>query len=185
MITQSSLSDSSGVAQGARRAFTLAEVMVAVAVSAIIFATTYAGISNCYNIMQTSRANLRATQIMVSELEGIRLCAWGTATNGGSQLFSSSIVPPSFTNYFYPLGLNGSTNMGLPYYCAVSVVQLTNSSQQSTIFGGTVPSYCTNMALVTVTVNWTNGLGANQVGHTRHMSTLVSEYGIQNYIFNN
>lgn len=185
MIIQSSLSDTSNATQGRRRAFTLAEVLVAVAVSAIIFAATYAGINNCYNLMQTSRANLRATQIMVSELEGIRLCAWQTATNGGSQLFSTSIVPTAFTNYFYPLGLNGSTNLGLPYYGTVSVVQLTSPAQQTNVFGGSPPAYCTNMALVTVTVNWTNGLGADQVSHTRHMTTFVSEYGIQNYIINN
>lgn len=158
---------------------------MAVAVSVIVFTATYAGITNCYNIMQTSRANLRATQIMVSELEGIRLCAWQTSTNGGSQLFSTSIIPTAFTNYFYPLGLNGSTNMGLPYYGTVSVTQLTNASQQTNVFGSTVPAYCTNMALVTVTVTWTNGLGTSQMRHTRHMTTLVAEYGVQNYIINN
>jgi prepilin-type N-terminal cleavage/methylation domain-containing protein len=182
MIIRSNPSGGPTATQGPRRAFTLAEVLVAVAISGIVFAATYAGISNCYNIMQTSRANLRATQIMVSELEGIRLCAWQTSTNGGSQLFSTSIVPTGFTNYFYPLGLNGSTNMGLPFYGTVGVVQLTNSAEQSNIFGGTIPFYCTNMALVTVTVKWTNGLGAKQMAHSRHMSTFVAEYGVQNYI---
>lgn len=184
MIILSKSSEDSSATQGSRRAFTLAEVLVAVAVSALIFAAMYQGISNCYNILQTSRANLRATQIMVSELEGIRLCAWGTQTNL-PQLFNPAVVPSAFTNYFYPQGLNGSTNMGLPYYGTVSIIQLTNSAEQTSIFGSTVPAYCTNLALVTVTVSWTNGLGADQMRHTRHMSTFVAEYGIQNYLFNN
>lgn len=184
MFIPSSSGDVPGAAPASRRGFTLAEVLVAVAISAIVFGALYRSISNCFNIIQGSRANLRATQIMVSVLEGIRLCAWQTATNG-TQLFNTSIVPSSFTNYFYPLGLNGSTNMGMPYYGTISVVQLTNSAQQTAIFGGRVPSYCTNMALVTVTVSWTNGLGADQVLHTRHMSTFVSEFGVQNYVWNN
>src|SRR5215469_14940500 len=114
MMIRFSSSEAPGARQRTRHAFTLAEVLVAIAISAIIFASVYAGISNCYNLMQSSRTNLRATQIMVSQLEAVRLCAWGTGTNL-SQLFNSSIIPPAFTNYFYPVGLNGSTNMGIPY----------------------------------------------------------------------
>lgn len=174
-------SDGPAAAGESRRAFTLIEVLVSVAVSALVFGAVYEGISNCYSIMQTSRANLRGTQIMVSELEGLRLCGWGTGTNV-DQLFNASIVPSSFTNYFYPVGLNGTTNMGIPYYGSVSVIQLTNSAKQTAVFGSTVPTYATNMALVTVTVTWTNGLNGTQVGHTRHMTSFVAEYGIQNYI---
>lgn len=140
----------------------------------------YQGISNCYSLLQTSRANLRATQIMVSELEGVRLCAWGTGTNL-SQLFNTSIVPSTFTNYFYPLGLNGSTNLGIPYYGTLSVVPLTNAAQEASVFG-TAPTYATNMALITVSVTWTNGLNGKGVIHTRHMTTFAAEYGIQNYV---
>ena len=184
MIIKSSLRDvAGGVRRQARRAFTLVEVLIAVGVSVLVFGGMYSAISNCYSMLQTSRANLRATQIMVSQLEGVRLCAWGTGTNI-TQLFNSSIVVPAFTNYFYPLGLNGTTNLGIPYYGTVSVVQLTNALQQTNVFGGTPPSYANNMALVTVTVSWTNGLNGKGVGHTRHMTSLVAAYGIQNYVYN-
>ena len=182
MLTQSNSNETPGLRPGSRRAFTLVEVLVAVAISALVFTAMYAGISNCYGIMQTSRGSLRATQIMVSELEGIRLCTWGNGTNVASQLFNQNIVPTAFTNYFYPLGLNGTTNLGNPYYGTINVTQLTNSTQQSTVFGATIPSYATNMALVTVTLQWTDGLRGKHVIHTRHMSTLVAQYGIQNYV---
>ena len=182
MFTQFNSNENPGLCPGSKRAFTLVEVLVSVAISLIVFSAIYAGISNCYGILQTSRENLRATQIMVSDLEGIRLCSWGDGTNLPSQLFNTTIVPPTFTNYFYPLGLNGGTNRGTAYYGTISVAQLTNSADQTSVFGGTVPSYVTNMALVTVTLQWTNGLHGRPVGHTRHMSTLVAQYGIQNYV---
>lgn len=192
MIIQSTLSDSPGLRPGSKGAFTLIEVLIAVLVSAIVFAAIYSGISNCYGLLQTSRGNLRATQIMISELEGIRLCSWGDGTNLPTQLFNTNIVPTTFTNYFYPLGLgvgtNGlddGTNLGTPYYGTVTVMQLTNPAEQSTVFNGSMPGYATNMALVTVTLHWTDGLRGKQVTHTRHMSTLVAQYGIQNYVIQN
>ena len=165
--------------------FTLVEVIVAAALGAIIFAALYCGIANSSNMVQTSRANLRATQIMVSQLEGMRLCAWGSGTNL-SQLFNTSILPTTFTNYFYPVGLssstNGSTNLGTVFYGAMSIVQLTNAVEQTNIFGSSIPDYATNMAVATVSVSWTDGLYGHQVLHTRHMTTFVSAYGIQNYV---
>ncbi len=43
------------------------------------------------------------------------------------------------------------------------------------------------MRQVTVTVGWTSegdGSGIGGVPHSRTMSTYVSEYGLQNYVFN-
>jgi hypothetical protein len=53
------------------------EVLKAAAVGAIIFTAPYADISNNFRLLNTSRANLRATQIMISRLEGLRLCGFG------------------------------------------------------------------------------------------------------------
>lgn len=172
---------------GRNNAFTLVEVLVAAAVGAIIFASLYRGISNSYGLLQTSRLNLRATQIMVSELEGLRLCAWGvTNVNTGtnvSQLFNANIVPTTFTNYFYPLGLNGTSNLGTVYYGSLGITPMSNpASVSSSKLGGSVPAYVTNMAEVTVTVTWTDGLNGHTTTHTRHMSSYVAKYGIQNYV---
>ena len=163
--------------------FTLVEVLTAAAIAAIIFVAVFASVSVSFSILTNTRQNLRATQIMVSRLEGLRLEAWDT-TNGLSELFNSSYVPTNFTESFYPLGLNGTTNDGISYYGTMAVTQL--GSGNTNVFGGTTPSYASSMALVTVTLNWTNSTtGLNGVGstHTRSMSTLVSQYGIQNYVF--
>lgn len=91
-------------------------------------------------------------------------------------------MPRTFTTYFYPLGLNGTTNQGITYYGSINVNQLTNAAMETNVFGSSIPSYAENMALVTVTVTWTNGLNGKPAAHARHMSTFVSEYGIQNYV---
>ena len=40
-------------------------------------------------------------------------------------------------------------------------------------------SYKTNLKLITVTVNWTSG----NVPRSRQMTSLVSKYGLQTYIY--
>jgi hypothetical protein len=160
-------------------------MLIAAAISAIIFAAAFATVSTSFGILTVTRQNLRATQIIVSRLEGLRLEAWDQ-TNQLSQLFNTGYVPTSFVEYFYPLGLNGSTNEGIAYYGTMTVNQLTTPALQAEVFGGTVPSYATNMALVTVSLSWTNSTTGTSVQgkvHTRSMSTLVSEYGIQNYVY--
>src|SRR5258708_19499016 len=92
------------------RAFSLVEMMIAACVMAIIYTALFAGISSTYSLMDVTRENLRATQIMVSRLEGLKLCAW---SNG--QLFNVNVVPTNFTDSFYPLGLNSSKNTGTVY----------------------------------------------------------------------
>ena len=166
--------------------FTLIEVLISACVAVIVFVAVFVSVSESFSIMTVARQNLRATQIMVSRLEGLRLEAWDT-TNGLSQLFNTGYVPTTFIENFYPLGLNGTTNEGMTYYGTMNVVQLTtNSGMQSTVFGGTIPSYAPSMALVTVSLTWTNsakGITGQGTVHNRSMSTLVSQYGIQNYIY--
>lgn len=155
----------------AERAFTLVEAITAAVVVAITYAAVFSGVSTTFRLLQTTRENLRATQIIVSRMEGLRLCAWGN-----DQLFNTNIVPTTFTNYFYPLGLKGSTNQGTTYY---GTMQITTPAT----FVGTAPSYATNMASVNVTVTWTDAAYGVTNVHTRSMSTYVSEYGLQNYVY--
>ena len=92
-----------------------------------------------------------------------------------SQLFNPNIVPTNFTDYFYPLGLNGnSNNLGATYNGSITIT--TNISLSP------ATGYSSNMALVTVAVTWTDGLAGRSNTHTRHMSTYVAQYGIQNYV---
>jgi prepilin-type N-terminal cleavage/methylation domain-containing protein len=159
------------------RGFTLVEALIAAAIGAVIFTSLYSGISNSFSLLNTARANLRATQIMVSRLEGLRLCAWGNGTNQISQLFDTNVIPSTFTDYFYPEGMNGnSTNYGTTYSGTMTV---------STNFTLNPPAnYSSRMARVTVTVTWKDGVARRAVAHTRSMSTYVAQFGEQNYIFN-
>src|SRR5882757_449500 len=75
-------------------AFTLIEVVVAVSVILITFVTIFSIMTMGLSITQLSREDLRATQIMLDKMEGVRLYNWDQLTN-------SSILQPSFSNWFF------------------------------------------------------------------------------------
>src|SRR5580765_4892633 len=123
-------------------AYTLVEVVVCVALIVICFVSLYGGMSTGFALTQGSRENLRATQIMLEYMEGIRLYNW-------DQLTQSNWIPSTFIRYYYPLAhTHAGESQGLPYYGTVTVV--TNPVLNPTAV------YSVNMASVTVTVNWTN-----------------------------
>jgi len=154
-------------------AFTLVEVLMAVAITAIMFASIFTTISSGNIIIQSTRENLRATQIIESRMEGLRLIAWGSSSN---QLFDANCVTPSFTETFYPLGISGGgSSQGVTYYGSMNIQQSPTLVPAS--------SYNTQMCLVTVTVNWTNQHYNVLNSHTRQMSTFVAQNGLQNYIY--
>ena len=144
------------------RAFTLVEVVVAVGVLGIMLISLYLGISVGFSMTQAERENLRATQVMLERMEGIRLFTW-------DQLVDSTKNPPVFTNYFAP----SSINLGVMYVGAMTVTTNISLSPSAT--------YSANMRKVTVQASWTS----RGVAHARSMSTYVSKNGVQNYIFNN
>lgn len=153
-------------------AFSLVEVLAAVLILSIIFTVLFTGISTTFGLLDTTRENLRATQIAVSRLEDLRLCAWSS-----SQLFNTNVVPAKFTDSFYPLGLKEGTNTGITYYGTISV---------TTNFALNPPAtYASKLALVTVSVAWTNSGGSRSLSHQCSMNTFVAQYGMQNYIFSN
>jgi type II secretory pathway pseudopilin PulG len=153
-------------------AFTLIEVMVAVGVIIIAAVTIFATMSMGFSMTKASRENLRATQIMLDKVEGVRLYSWTQVTN-------SSFLVPAFTNWFYEtnnIGQVSAAGNGVLYTGLVSVV--------------TVPftnAYSSAMVEVDVVVGWTsagNGFGGGTNFHTRTMSTYVAQAGMQNYIYN-
>src|ERR1041385_7221224 len=138
-------------------AFSLVEVVVAMAIVGILFIALYAGFLSGFQMIHVARENLRATQIMVEKMETIRLYTW-------DQINSNGFVPTTFAAAYYPVG----TNSGFTY--------------SGTIIITTAPadtSYSTNMKQVTVSLTWTN----NRSIRTRDMTTYVSRYGMQNYIY--
>ena len=147
----------------AQAAFTLAEVVVAVLVLTTISTAYYAGLSYGFGVMQTSREDLRATQILMQKAEAIRLCTW-------SQLPGTM----SFKERYDPLGTTNNT--------AGTVYSGTVSTNASSAIPGSA-SYKNNMRLVTVTVYWTNYSHKTPVVHSRQMQTQAARYGMQNYVW--
>jgi hypothetical protein len=118
------------------------------------------GFAHGFSITRQSRENQRATQILAEKMETIRLYTW-------DQLNTPGYVPTNFTSYAYPEGIleasRGITYTGL---LSISKAPLTEG-------------YASDLKDATVTVKWTTG----SIQHTRKMTTLISRYGLQNYIY--
>src|SRR2546430_7029142 len=142
-----------------RHAYTVMEVLLAVAVAGVVFVTLYVGMPQGFAIVKTGRENLRATQILEEKMEIIRLYTW-------PQINTAGFIPQSFTNYFYPEGTQNTLRTAY-----IGTVRLSPS--------GFTEAYSNDLQLVTVTVNWQSG----NVQRTRTMYTYVSQYGLHDYIY--
>lgn len=144
------------------RGFTLVEVLVAGVILATISLAYYGALSSGFGLVQSTREDLRATQILMQRVEAVRLCNWRQLANF------------TFREGYDPSA--GSAPMvGTMYYGSVS----TNTA--SSITNNT--SYKPNMRLVTVTLTWTNYNWNRPQAHMRQMETQVARYGIQNYVW--
>jgi prepilin-type N-terminal cleavage/methylation domain-containing protein len=139
-------------------AFTLVEVLVAMALVGITFVSLYTAISSGFAVINVARENLRATQILLEKMETLRLYNW-------NQINSNGFIPPTFTAPDSPLG---NTNSGLMYQGTMTI---TNAPASET--------YSNDLRVVILQVSWTSG----RVLRQREMQTLVSRYGLQNYIY--
>lgn len=142
-------------------AFTLVEVMVAVVVVAILFVSLFTGLSQGFAISAASRERLRANQVALERIEGIRLVKWTDLTN-------TALVPLTFSANYLPAGQTGSVIYG-------GKVTIANAPLSPS------PTYNSDVKKVTVELSWTNGT----LVRTHTLSTLVSRHGLQNYIYNN
>jgi len=147
----------------AESGFTLAEIMVACAVLAIMAVSLYGGISFGFSNVTLARQKLRATQIALEKMEITRMYSW-------EQVNSNGFVPTNFTAPYFPTvaGTNANSNGGLTYY-GTTLISGVNRH----------PSYSNDMRQVTVTVRWTN----HNVHQSLQMSTFLSQYGMQRYIY--
>ena len=139
-------------------AFSLLEVVFGMAIIGTVVGAMVSGITNGTFTMRMARENLRATQILQEKMETIRLYRW-------DQINASGFIPTNFTDTFYPLN---QTNHGLVYTGILAVVSAPMTE-----------SYSNSLRQVTVTVNWSSG----GVRRQRQMTTLVAQYGLQNYIY--
>jgi len=93
----------SAQARATRDAYTLTEVMMAATVILIIMLSLFLGLSMGFYITRTSREDLRATQVVIGRLEGIRLYNW-------NQIVYSNTIPKTFTETYYPMTIISPNN---------------------------------------------------------------------------
>ncbi len=158
-------------ARRGREAFSLLEVVLSAAVLSFMLVTLYGGIASSFAIIQTARENLRATQIMLERVEGIRLYNW-------NQLVYSNMIPTWFTNYYYPLAAPGESK-GVVYVGRMEIEPVTLDPPAT---------YSYNMRRISVTIYWTNYYGpglTKKIVRSRNMVTYTARYGIQNYVYYN
>jgi prepilin-type N-terminal cleavage/methylation domain-containing protein len=143
-------------------AFTLIEVMVGVLIMAILSATLYAGLSFGFGQIRLSREEERATQVLAERMEVVRLLSWDQLVN------LPGYVPTRFTDSY-------------------SVSNPTNPPPGSLIYSGSVvvtnmpsaESYTNDMRMIQISLSWQSG----KLTHQRSMTTFVSRYGLQNYVY--
>jgi prepilin-type N-terminal cleavage/methylation domain-containing protein len=141
--------------------FTLAEIMVGTALLAVMVVSLYGGISFGFTNITLARQNLRATQIALEKMEIVRMYSW-------EQVNSNGFVPTTFTAPFFPSTTSTDTNGGVIYYGTTLITNVNRST-----------SYSNDMREVRVNLTWTN----KNVPQTMQMSTFISQYGMQRYIY--
>jgi Tfp pilus assembly protein PilV len=139
----------------------MAEVMIAACVLGIVSISMYGGFASGFMLVDSTRQELRATQILTQKAEALRLCTWSSLTN----------CPISFSESYDPTSANG----GITYVGTVS----TNTPTIIPVSA----AYRTNMCVATITLYWTNYNGRQKIVHSRTSQTLIARYGIQNYIW--
>lgn len=132
--------------------------MVAVAISGMMFTGLYAGLSSGFAVIQVARENLRAGQILQEKMETVRLYTW-------QQINTPGFIPTNFTDRFYS---DTQCTGGLVYTGAVTIASAPISEV-----------YSNDLRLIRVEVNWLSA----RVPRKRQMTTFVSQYGLQNYIY--
>jgi type II secretory pathway pseudopilin PulG len=144
-------------------AFTLVEVLIGLVLLTGMAASLYLGMTQGFAVIQLARENLRAIQVLQEKMEAIRLVSW-------SQLNTPGFVPATFAAPFYATGSEEEEEErnGLTYEGEVVIRDIPFNA-----------AYSDDLQEVLVTVRWLSG----NVVRTREMRTLVSNYGLQNYIY--
>jgi type II secretory pathway pseudopilin PulG len=156
----------------AAAAFTLVEAVVSLAIGAFMLLALYASFAAGFAKVEVTRDDVRATQIILKRLEGIRLCTFDQVQNIVTN-------PPTLTDCFDPTDQAAGSG-GVTYLI---------SYDASTPSTNAMPdAYRTNMLLVTVTVSWTNSFrnsstNISKLVHRRLMQTYVARNGMQSYVF--
>lgn len=134
---------------------------MASAVMAIMLVALYGGFTFAFAQMRLARENLRATQILQEKMEVARLYSWDEVNQPG-------FIPTTFSESYYT-GILTNTQMGNFNYSGTVVV--TNAP--------ITESYAGDLRMIQIQVSWKSG----NVTRQRQMTTFVSQYGLQKYVY--
>jgi hypothetical protein len=151
---------------GSESAHSLPEAIIAALLVGTMLISLYAGFSTGFSLVRSSQEELRATQIILERMEGIRLCTWTQLQD------TNRYLRPTFTEYFNP---SGQTNQSTGLIYTGQVTTNRPTAIPASVF------YRTNMLQVTVKVYWTNRFAGQEILRSKQMQTYVSRYGMQNY----
>lgn len=142
------------------KGITIAEVVISLAILAVMAAGIMGSFSYGFLTVQLVRENQRATQIMLERAETIRLYNW-------DQVNSNGFIP---SVSYVPYDPQAPTNsQGIMYRCDLEVTNFPFST-----------SYATNLRRFVIKLQWT---GAGGITRTRSLTTLVAKDGMQNYVY--
>src|SRR5205823_4851234 len=84
--------------------FTVAEAIVGMGIVGVLIISLYAGLTSGMGTIQLAREDMRATEILVRNMDQIRLFTWDQITNG-------TTIPTSFLAGFNPANPTPTNNM--------------------------------------------------------------------------
>ena len=145
-----------------RSAFTLVEVMMGVLVMGIMLVALYGGFTFAFSEMRLAREEVRATQILQEKMEVARLFNWDQVAN------TPGFIPTSFTESYYASNPTNSPSANFTYSGTVLV---TNAPITET--------YAGDLRMIQIQVSWKSA----GVIRKRQMTTFVSQYGLQKYVY--
>jgi prepilin-type N-terminal cleavage/methylation domain-containing protein len=150
--------------QRVRRAFSLVEVMVASALAGLMFMAGMTAFSSTFRFVALDRENARAVQVLLEKTELLRLYNWEQITGQDTNTF----IPATFTA---PFSVGATNNESFSYWGTVLVTNVPITE-----------TYSNDLREVIITLTWTSPSYGNRL-HTRSMTTFVSRYGLQNYLY--
>lgn len=153
----------SGPVARARRAFTVAEVMVATFVMLFGISSALIVIQSGFRALDTARKTTLAAQIMQSEMERIRMLNW---TQVGA-------LPPSE-------GIDFDTIFPQSTEVEREVLAQIERTFTATRVVADLPAYDNEIREITVTITWR---GIDGVAHTRVSSTQYCKNGLYAYYY--
>jgi len=135
--------------------------MVGVAVMAVMLVALYGGFTFAFAEMRLARENVRATQILQEKMEVTRLYNWDQVNQAG-------FIPTSFSEAYY---VGNPTNAPSGNFSYTGQVLVTNAPITET--------YAGDLRIVQIQISWKSG----NVTRRRQMTTFVSQYGLQKYVY--